>query len=254
MTLRHELAGEEGAPVVVLSGPLGSTLELWAPQVEALRSRFRLLRYDHPGHGGSPLPDRPDVEAFAAQVLDLLDDLGLGRVSFCGLSLGGAVGMQLALAAPARVERLVLCCTAARIGTPAGWAERAAAVRGGGIGAVADASAARWLTPGFAAANPDLVRWCRELIAATPAEGYARCCEALAAFDVRGRLDDVRCPTLVVAGAEDPAVPPADARALAAAIAGAELVVLPAAHVPGLECAGAFDEALTGFLTAEVKV
>jgi len=110
MNLHYRIDGE-GDRVVVLSDSLGSTLDMWEPQVPALAESFSVLRYDHPGHGSSPLPEARNMESFARELVALLDELGVERVSFCGLSLGGAVGMQLALDAPERVDRLVLCCT-----------------------------------------------------------------------------------------------------------------------------------------------
>jgi 3-oxoadipate enol-lactonase len=173
MTLHHQIEGE-GGRVVVLSGSLGSSLAMWDPQIPALADHFRVLRYDHPGHGRSPLSEDRTVEALAAQLLGLLDGLGFVQVSFCGLSLGGAVGMRVALDAPDRIDRLVLCSTSARFATPEFWDRRAAAVRSGEVDAVADEVLDRWFTPGF----PDVRRY-RDMLVSTPAEGYARCCEAV---------------------------------------------------------------------------
>ena len=128
MSLHHRIDGD-GDRVVVLSGSLGSTLDMWEPQLPALTESFRVLRYDHPGHGGSPLPERRSMESFARDLVALLDELRVERVSFCGLSLGGAVGMQLALLAPQRLDRLVLCCTSMRFQTPEFWKERIARER-----------------------------------------------------------------------------------------------------------------------------
>ena len=243
MSLHHRIDGE-GDRVVVLSGSLGSTLDMWEPQLPAFAERFRVLRYDHPGHGGSPLLEASSMERFARELLALLDGLGLGCVSFCGLSLGGAVGMQLALNAPERLDRLVLCCTSMRFATPEFWDERIAAVRSGGVEAVADAVLERWFTPEF----PDVRRY-REMLVSTPAEGYARCCEALRDWDARGRLGAVRAPTLAVAGADDPSTPPAQLEAIAGEIEGARLVVLDGArHLANVERAAEFNDALVAHL------
>jgi 3-oxoadipate enol-lactonase len=243
MSLHHRIDGE-GDRVVVLSGSLGSTLDMWEPQLPAFAERFRVLRYDHPGHGGSPLLEASSMERFARELLALLDELGLGCVSFCGLSLGGAVGMQLALNAPERLDRLVLCCTSMRFATPEFWDERIAAVRSGGVEAVADAVLERWFTPEF----PDVRRY-REMLVSTPAEGYARCCEALRDWDARGRLGAVRAPTLAVAGADDPSTPPAQLEAIAGEIEGARLVVLDGArHLANVERAAEFNDALVAHL------
>ena len=139
----------DGDRVVVLSGSLGATLEMWEPQLPPLSARFRVLRYDHPGHGGSPPLAESSVSSMARAVVKLLDELGIPRVSYCGLSLGGAVGLRLALDAPERVEKLVLCSTSARFATPGLWQERADRVRRDGVAAIVDTVLERWFTPAF---------------------------------------------------------------------------------------------------------
>lgn len=239
MKLNYEIAGD-GERVVVLSGSLGSTLEMWEPQLSSLRRRFKVLRYDQPGHGGSDLLEEPAIAAFARRLAELLDGLGLDRVLFCGLSLGGAVGMRLALDRPELIDRLALCCTAARFGTPEFWDGRIAKTRAGGVAAVAEPVLERWFTPGF----PDLQRY-REMLLATPSEGYAHCCEALRDWDVRGQLADVRAPTICIAGAQDPSTPPEQLAAIAGEISGARLVVIDdARHLVNIERADAFNDAL----------
>ncbi|HSC73315.1 MAG TPA: 3-oxoadipate enol-lactonase [Gaiellaceae bacterium] len=230
----------EGDRVVVLSGSLGSTLEMWEPQVPALASHFRVLRYDHPGHGGSPSLPQTTVSRFAREVVALLDELAVARVSFCGLSLGGAVGMRLALDAPERVEKLVLCSTSARFATREFWQERAELVRRDGVEAVADVVLERWFSPAFR----DVRRY-REMLLSIPSEGYARACEAVRDWDVRGGLGGITAPTLAIAGAEDPSTPPADLEAIVSKIPAAELLVIDAArHLVNVERAGEFNEAV----------
>ena len=242
MTLHHQLEGE-GDRVVVLSGSLGSTLTMWDPQIPALADRFRVLRYDHPGHGRSPLSEDRTVAALAAQLLGLLDDLGFAQVSFCGLSLGGAVGMRLALDAPHRIGRLVLCSTSARFATPEFWDRRVAAVRSGGVEAIADEVLDRWFTRGF----PDVRRY-RDMLVSTPAEGYARCCEVVRDWDVRGALGAVQAPTMAIAGADDRSTPPDELKAIAVEIPSARLTVLDGRHLVNVEQADAFNEALLAYL------
>jgi 3-oxoadipate enol-lactonase len=240
VTLHHQIEGE-GGRVVVLSGSLGSSLAMWDPQIPALADRFRVLRYDHPGHG--PLSEDRTVEALAAQLLGLLDGLGFVQVSFCGLSLGGAVGMRVALDAPDRIDRLVLCSTSARFATPEFWDRRAAAVRSGEVDAVADEVLDRWFTPGF----PDVRRY-RDMLVSTPAEGYARCCEAVRDWDVRGALGAVQAPTLAIAGADDPSTPPGELKAIVTEIPGSRLSVLDGRHLVNVEQADPFNEALLAHL------
>ena len=240
--LHHQIEGE-GDRVVVLSGSLGSSLAMWDPQMPALADRFRVLRYDHPGHGRSPLSEDRTVAALAVQLLGLLDDLGFAQVSFCGLSLGGAVGMRLALDAPHRIGRLVLCSTSARFATPEFWDRRVAAVRSGGVEAIADEVLDRWFTPGF----PDVRRY-RDMLVSTPAEGYSRCCEAVRDWDVRGALGAVQAPTMAIAGADDRSTPPDELKAIAAEIPSARLTVLHGRHLVNVEQADAFNEALLAHL------
>jgi 3-oxoadipate enol-lactonase len=234
----------EGDRVIVLSGSLGSTLEMWEPQLPALVPRFRVLRYDHPGHGGSPALAETTVSSMARGVVELLDELGIASVSYCGLSLGGAVGMRLALDEPERVEKLVLCSTSARFATPESWQERAATVRRNGVAAVADVVLERWFTPAFR----DVRRY-REMLLSIPSEGYARACEAVRDWDARGELDDISAPTFAIAGAEDPSTPPADLEAIVAEIPGAELLVVgDARHLVNVERADEFNDAVAAHL------
>lgn len=232
-----EADGPADAPVVVLSNSLGSTRTMWERQVPALARRFRVLRYDHRGHGDSPAPGGPYTLAdLGGDLLALLDRLDVPRAHLCGLSLGGMAAMWVAARAPERVERLVLCCTAARLGPAEAWEERAATVRRHGTAAVAEGVVERWFTPGYAAANPGVVRTARATVAATPAEGYASCCDAIRTMDLSGDLTRIAAPTLVLAGAQDPATPPECARDIAAAIPGARCAVLePAAHLANVE-------------------
>lgn len=230
--LHHRLDGPEDGPVVVLGPSLGTTLDLWAPQVPGLSAAWRVLRYDLPGHGGSA-PLYGTVEDMADAVVELLDGLGLDRVAYAGVSMGGAIGTVLALRHPDRIGALALCCTSARFGEPGSWHERAARVRAGGLDPLIDGFLGRWFTPGYAGPGVAAVR---SMVRRVDPDGYAACCEALAAFDVRDRLGAVRVPTLVVAGAEDPATPPAHAEELARGIPGAELLLVPgAAHLANLQ-------------------
>lgn len=256
MRLDHRLHGPEDGPVLVLSNSLGTTQGLWARQLPELAQRFRVLTYDHPGHGSSELPEQPcTIEALARGLLGLLDELGLDRVSACGVSIGGMVAMELALAAPERVERLVLACTSAYLGPPDPWEDRARVVRAGGMEAIADGVVRRWFTPDLAQDEPATVARFRAMLTATPPEGYARCCEALAAWDARARISAIAAPVLVVAGAEDRAIPVGHAELIASRVAGARLHVLEhAAHLANVEQAEAFTSAVLEHLGQGVPV
>jgi 3-oxoadipate enol-lactonase len=221
---------------VVLSGSLGATSEMWDAQAEALGD-FNVVRVEHPGHGGAPMEDVRDVRTLARRVLEVVD---AERISFVGLSLGGAVGIHVAREAPERVERLVLAATSARFGTAETWDERIALVRNGGMGAVADAVLPRWFTPAF----KDVQRF-RAMLVSTSPEVYVRYCEILREYDVRGRLGGITAPTLAIAGAEDPTSPPEHLEAIAAEIACARVVVIPnGAHLVNVERATEFNDAL----------
>jgi 3-oxoadipate enol-lactonase len=244
--LHHVLAGPADAPAIVLVGSLGSDLRMWDAQVGPLAERFRVVRFDTRGHGASPVPPGPySLADLGKDVLALLDRVGIASASICGVSLGGVIAMWCAIHAPERLDRLVVCFSSAWFGPSEAWLERAALVRAKGTAAVADAVVARWLTDSTKRARPELVERLRAMIAATPAEGYAACCEALAATDLRGRLGAIAAPTLAVSGSEDPATPPEHGRAIAAAIPGARFVEIPAAaHLGNIERPEQFNEAL----------
>jgi 3-oxoadipate enol-lactonase len=254
--LAHRIDGSGSAPAVVLSSSLGTSWELWEGQVPALSREFTIVRYDHPGHGRSPIPAGPVTAASLADgVVRLLDSLGLERVSFCGLSLGGVVGMTLAQQAPERLDRLVLCCTSAYFGPPDGWHDRAAIVRRSGTAAVAERVLSRWFTEGFRAHDGATVARYRAMLEETTVEGYAACCEAIAGWDARESLGAITTPTLVVAGEDDEATTPVDAAFIATAIPGAELAVLPAAaHLANVEQPELFSGALLRHLAAPAVV
>jgi 3-oxoadipate enol-lactonase len=244
--LHRRVDGPDGAPVVVLGNALGTTLAMWDAQASVLAERFRVVRYDMRGHGRSPvLPGPYSVDGLGRDVLALLDELECKRVSYCGLSLGGAVGMWLALEAPERLDRIALCCTKAAFPPPEQWVERAAVVRESGVCAVAEGALGRWFTPRFHAEHAEVVDGFRRMLVHTPADGYAGCCDALATFDVRLRLGSIVARTLIVTGADDPTAPPDSGAEIAAAIPGSTHVVLEhAGHMANVEQADAFTEAL----------
>lgn len=255
VALHHTLEGPEDAPVLVASNSLGTTLRMWDDQAHALLERFRLLRYDHRGHGSSPVPTGPyKIDDLGRDILTLLDRLEVEHFSFCGLSVGGAVGMWLASEVPERVERLVLCCTAARFAPPEQWDERAETVRADGVGAIADAVLERWFTTPFRKSHPEVIEWAGGMLRNTPAEGYAGCCEAIRDADLRSRLGAIRAPTLVVAGADDPAAPPEEAQLIRGSIPGARLVVVEqAAHLANVEQSEAITQAVLEHLEPVAK-
>ncbi|WP_367138500.1 3-oxoadipate enol-lactonase [Saccharothrix sp. HUAS TT1] len=236
MKPHYELTGPPGAPVVVLGNSLGTTTALWDRQLPVLHRRFRVLRYDHRGHGGSGAPAGPyRIDDLADDVLELLDALGLDRVSYCGVSMGGMVGMWLAGHAPERIERLVLCCTTAAFPTGVPWLDRAAAVRAAGTGSIAPAVVGRWFTPAFR--SPELVAAFERGLSEVDDEAYAGCCDALAVMDLRSVLPAIEAPTAVIAGRHDEATPPDCGRSVAASIPGASFHLVAGAHLANVEAA-----------------
>ncbi|HKN53052.1 MAG TPA: 3-oxoadipate enol-lactonase [Amycolatopsis sp.] len=247
--------GPDDGPAVVFAGSLGSDLRMWEPQVAPLVARgYRVVRYDARGHGGSPVPPGPyTLEDLGADFLALLDDLGVARAHLVGLSLGGMTGLWLGVHAPDRIASLVLCCTSAKLGPPEMWVERAALVRAQGTEAVAaTAVGGRWLTSGYAASHPDVAEFLRGMIAAVPDEGYAAACAVVEKLDMLDALPKIAAPTLVIAGAEDPATPAEGHGALIAeGIPGARLeIVENAAHLGSYEQPEAFTRLILGHLEA----
>jgi 3-oxoadipate enol-lactonase len=249
--LHYELEGPRGAPLVVLVPSLGTELSIWEPQAARLRSRWRVLRCDIRGHGGSPVPDGPyEISDLGTDLLALLDRLDVRRASLCGISIGGMTSMWVAANAPERVQRLIVCCSSALIDPEKSYRQRARTVRERGIEAIADAVIARWISPQFAERSPEVAADLRERLLATPREGYAGCCEALAEMDLRGSLAAIDAPALVIAGAEDPATPPEHGRLIADGIAGARLeVVADAMHLANLEQPEAVGSLIEAFLS-----
>ncbi|MEU4496695.1 3-oxoadipate enol-lactonase [Streptomyces sp. NPDC023998] len=245
--LHHAVEGS-GTPLIL--GPsLGTSLAVWDPQLPALAGRHRVIRYDLPGHGGSPSGLLPDdgtatVAALADAVLGLADHLGLGTFAYAGISLGGAVGLHLAVHHPQRLDSLAVVCSSAVFDDAAAWAARAALVRAEGTGALVASRTGVWFSAAFANASPRAAALIEDLRATDPA-GYAACCDAIAPYDLRGELASVTVPTLVVAGRDDPVTPPAHAREIADAVPGSSLLeVAGAAHLAGVERPEAVTAAL----------
>ncbi len=241
-SVHHVVTGRPDGPAVVFSNSLGSTHRMWDAQLAAFEERFRVVRYDTRGHGQSPVPDGPySIDDLADDLVALLDSLGIARAHLVGLSLGGMTAMRVAARNPDRVDRLAVLCTGAQLPPASAWTDRAATVRADGSAAVAEAVVARWFTPGYAG---DRAPW-EAMVAATPAEGYAACCEAIAALDLYADLTKITAPTLAIAGTDDPATPPAKLAEIAHAVRGAKLLeVAHAAHLANAEQPGIVTPAL----------
>lgn len=242
--------GAPAAPSLVLSNSLGTNLAMWDAQMPELTGRFRVVRYDARGHGASAVTAGPyTIEQLARDVVALLDALEIERTHFCGLSMGGMVGMWLGTNAAERIDRLVLCNTSPKIGSPEVFEARIQAVRRGGVASIADTVLERWFTARFREHSPEAVARMRVTLAATNAEGYAASCAAVRDMDQRELLPRIKRPTLVIAGTHDLATPPADGQRMVQSVAGARYVELDAAHISNVEAAAAFTKAVTDFLT-----
>jgi 3-oxoadipate enol-lactonase len=227
---------------------------MWDAQMPALTSWFRVVRYDTRGHGSSIVsPGGYGIDTLGRDVLGLLDALNITRVHFCGLSMGGAVGMWLALNAPERIDRLVLADTAPKFGTAERWNARIDAVRKGGVAAIAEGVLEGWFTARFRERAPDAVARLRQMLLAAPTEGYLASCAAVRDVDLRNLIDRIASPTLVIVGAHDVPTPPTQARELAERIAGSRYVELDAAHISNVEDAERFTAEVVGFLAADTR-
>jgi 3-oxoadipate enol-lactonase len=241
--------GPPTAPAILLLGSLGTTSDIWRPQIQPLSERYRVIRLDTRGHGQSAVPAGDyTLDDLGADALGVLDAAGVERAAVCGISLGGMTAMWLAAHAPERVRALVPVSTGLKIGVRTTWEERILQVRSAGTASVAGSAMGRWLTDRFRRGHPDVVAWCREMLADCPADGYIGCCAILRDADLHGVAQRIVTPTLVIVGREDPVTPPADAHEIADHIAGARLMTLDASHICTVERPDEFNEAVLGFL------
>ena len=254
ITLNYRWDGAEEGPLVMLSHSLGADLTMWEPQVAPLTAAgFRLLRYDHRGHGGSAVPAGPySIEHLAADAVGLLDALGLTRVHFCGLSMGGMVGQVLGARHGHRLHSLTLCSTSSHMPPPELWNERIQLVGAKGLAAVVDATIDRWFTQPGQQRLPEAVRKIRATYLATPVAGFLGCCAAIRDLDLRATIRAITTPTLILVGEHDQGTPVAHARFIHERIPGSSLVVIPdAAHLQNVEQSELFTQTLLAFLEAQ---
>lgn len=245
-----EVAGPDGAPVLILSNSLGTTLHMWDGQVAPFSQHFRLVRFDRRGHGQSGLPKGPySMELLARDVLALMDGLGIRQANWCGLSMGGMEGMWLGAKAPERFQRMVLSNTSSYFADKKGWNDRLALVREKGVPAFAATNMERWFTKGFRERDPQAIAGMAAMFAATPLEGYLNCAEAVRDMDHRDLLPRVKVPTLVIIGRHDPATVPEAGEYVRNQIPGAEHFMIDAAHISNIEQPQQFNDAVLNFLT-----
>jgi len=252
-TFRVGLAGDAQAPALVLSNSLGTLLEMWSPQIEAFSEHYRVICYDTRGHGGSPITAGPyDFAGLGQDVLSIMDALDIQKAAFCGVSMGGHTALWLGRYAAERMTAIAVCNSAAKIGTAEAWAERAQALRAGGVSAMeklAETAPERWFTQGFIAREPAVVAEMQEVLAKLDAEGYAACCDALGQSDLRSEISEIVIPTLVLTGDADPVTTVADAKSMHEQINNSELAVLAASHISNIEASQAFTTTILDFLS-----
>jgi 3-oxoadipate enol-lactonase len=245
----YRFDGPADAPVLVLSNSLGTDLHMWDLQMPVFSESFRVLRYDTRGHGHSDVSAHPfGIADLAGDVMALLDGLAIERAHFCGLSMGGMIGMHLGISHALRLRSLILCNTAAYIGPADLWNARIQRVRHEGITAVTNAVLDRWFTKRFMESNPERVAPLQTTFESTSGEGYAACCAAVRDMDQRQSVDRITVPTLVISGSQDAATPPADGRFVADRISGARYVELDAAHLSNVEVPEDFTRSVLTFL------
>jgi 3-oxoadipate enol-lactonase len=251
--LHHVIDGPEDAPVLVLGPSIGTNLGLFDAQAAALADRYRVVRFDLPGHGGTPAPPGPySIAGLAGDVIGLVDALGIERFHYGGVSIGGAIGQWLGIHHGDRLLSLTICASAARFADPESWPARAATVRAEGTEAMLASRPGTWFTHDFARERPAEAERLLDMLRATDREGYAGCCEAIATFDVRADLGRISVPTLVVAGADDPATTVEMMREIADGIPGAEFVVVShAAHLVNAEQPQVVTDALAAHLARQ---
>lgn len=249
--LHLTIDGPSRGPLVVMAPPGGASREVWASQVAALALRHRVVRFDYSGHGGSPDGDAPKrMAGIARQLLAALDANGIERCSCVGVALGGLVALQLAAMAPPRIERLVVANArwTPTVATRAEWLARIATVKVGGLAAIAESTIDLWFTRRYQRRWPARMRAARRMLLATSEAGYVAVAEAESDFDARPLLSSIRCPVLVVSGAQDAGASTDDARAMAQAVHARHLVLDPCAQMSNVERAEAFNSEVALFL------
>ena len=252
IALNARLDGDPSRPSVLLSNSLGTDLTMWDDQVAPLAEHFQVVRYDARGHGKSDAPDGDyTIDRLGRDAVAVLKGFGIEKAAFCGVSMGGMIGMWLGVHAPGRVTRLALCNTAAMMPPKDAWQQRIDAVLADGMDSVVDTVVARWFTEAFIRNQPAAVDRVRAMLLTTAPVGYAGCCAAIRDMDQRSAICGIARPTLVVSGADDPATPPARGEEIAAAIKGAELEILPdCAHLSNIEQTARFNARVIPFLAA----
>jgi len=245
-----EVTGPENAPVLMMSSSLGTTKHMWDPQMPAFTAKYRVVRYDRRGHGKSGVSKGPySMETLGRDALAIMDALKLDKVNWLGLSMGGMEGMWLGANAPGRIDKLILSNTSSHYADKTPWHTRIDAItKAGSVAAIADMVINAWLTKDFQTAQPDTTARMKEMMIATPTDGYLACAAAVRDMDHREILKSINAPTLIIAGTKDPATNVAAAEFIRDSIPGAKLVILDAAHISNVEQPEAYAKEVTAFL------
>ncbi len=249
IALYYATFGDSSNPALIFSNSLGTSYQMWQPQIDALQNDYFIVCYDTRGHGKSSAPKGPySLDDLGQDVINLLDYLNIDKAFFCGISMGGMTGQWLAINHPDRFHHLMLCNTAAKIGNEAAWVDRAQLVRAQGLNPIAATAASRWFTAGFINSHSDVVKTLSAALVAGSNEGYASCCEALAVADTRQQLKDISVAITVVAGTEDPVTTVEDAQYMVDHISHATLATIEVSHISNIEQPEVFNQLLRQYL------
>ena len=249
VTIYYQTFGDKSKPAIIFSNSLGTNYRMWQPQIDALQTDFYIICYDSRGHGQSSAPDHDyRIDELGQDVVDLLDHLGVEKANFCGISMGGLTGQWLAINRPERFSKIIVSNTAAKIGNETAWQARAEKVREEGLQPIADTAASRWFTEGFISNNAAIVKALSDNLAKGSGQGYANCCAALAAADLREDLKNAKVPMLVIGGEQDPVTTVADAQAIVDGAPNAQLATINASHIANIEQPEAFTTLIKDFI------
>jgi 3-oxoadipate enol-lactonase len=248
-SIHYEQSGVQGAPALLLSNSLGTTMDMWEPQLEAFRQKYTLIRYDMRGHGKSSVPAGPyTIEQLGGDVIALIEALNLSQVAYCGLSIGGLIGQWLAVNEPEHFCAFIFANTAAKIGNAEGWSQRIATVEQGGLAAIADGGLQRWFTAAFREKNPRTAARMRTMLVSCNPSGYVSACAALRDTDLRDAIGAIDAPVCILAGQHDAVTTIEHAHFMQQQIAGSYVVELPASHISNVEAPAEFKTAVLDFL------
>jgi 3-oxoadipate enol-lactonase len=249
-SIAYRLDGRSDAPILVLSNSLGATMDMWLPQMAVFEQHFKVLRYDVRGHGDSVGPEGDyTMDRLGGDVVELVEALGIGEFSFCGISMGGLVGQWLALRRPEKIKSLILANTAARIGSVEAWDERMSTVSASGVGAIEDMLITRFFSPQFVQQRPDDIENARMMIGRVSTGGYVGCCAAIRDTDFRGQIGMITARTLVLCGNHDVSTTVDEAKYIYNNIQGSQIYYLDAAHLSNIECPEYFSNSVVNFIS-----